>query len=490
MFLSLARLLIIVVQNNFCMKRLYIFLLSLISIAGLSAQVADDPVLMTVNGKKVYRSEFEYAFNKNRGNVSDSLMTAGEYLQMYIDFKLKVAEAETLRLDTLASFKEEYAKDRSQLAESYLTDPEYVDNEAYKIYAKDSATIGKDGFVKVAHIFFQANQKENAAMLKASSAKADSAYAMLCANSSFEDVATYFAIPKQVIQPFEIIKGQAYKEFEDVVYALKDGEISKPFESPAGFHVVKRFSSRPFGLFEEYRPAIIKMLERENIHLQARMKKGFDLAKEFGGNMTPQEALAREDSLLESKYPEFGNLMREYYDGLLFFEVSTREVWDKAVKDENGLNGFFEKNRKKYSFSSPRFRGAVIHANSQENLDMMKEMLVGKHANDYKSIIEKNLPKDSAQVVRVEIGMFVAGDNAWVDKYIFNQGDGGEYRKGYGSVGVVGQLISAPETYKDVKGAVQNDYQKYLEDIWVKMLRKKYKVKVDKKVLKTVNNHN
>ena len=55
---------------------------------------------------------------------------------------------------------------------------------------------------------------------------------------------------------------------------------------------------------------------------------------------------------------------------------------------------------------------------------------------------------------------------------------------------MVGQLISAPETYKDVKGAVQNDYQKYLEDIWVKMLRKKYKVKVDKKVLKTVNNHN
>ena len=64
--------------------------------------------------------------------------------------------------------------------------------------------------------------------------------------------------------------------------------------------------------------------------------------------MTPQEALAREDSLLESKYPEFGNLMREYYEGLLFFEVSTREVWDKALADEEGLNRFFEKNRKKY----------------------------------------------------------------------------------------------------------------------------------------------
>ena len=219
-------------------------------------------------------------------------------------------------------------------------------------------------------------------------------------------------------------------------------------------------------------------------------KKGYDLAKEFGGNMTPQEALAREDSMLESKYPEFGSLMREYYDGLLFFEVSTREVWDKSSNDEAGLNKFFKKNKKRYQFESPRYRGAVIHANSPENLDMMKNMLAGKHASDYKAVIEENLPKDSAHVVRVEIGIFAIGDNAWIDKCVFNQGDGGEYRKGYNFVDVIGKVIPAPETYKDVKVAVQNDYQKFLEEKWVKGLRKKYKVSVDKKVLKTVNNHN
>jgi peptidyl-prolyl cis-trans isomerase SurA len=472
------------------MKRLYIFILSLVTVAGLSAQVADDPVLMTVNGKEILRSEFEYAFNKNRGNIADSAMTAEEYLQMYIDFKLKVVEAEALGLDTLESFKTEYAKDRSQLAESYLTDPNYVDDEAYRIYAKDSATIGKDGFVQVAHVFFPANQKENIEMVRMAAARADSAYAMICAGASFEETADFFAVPRQSILPFEIIKGQAYKEFEDVAYMLKDGEYSEPFESPAGFHIVKRFSSRPFGNFEEYRPAIIKMLERENIYLRARMKRGFDLAKEFGGNMTPQEALAREDSMLESKYPEFGSLMREYYDGLLFFEVSTREVWDKSSNDEAGLNKFFKKNKKRYLFESPRYRGAVIHANSPENLDMMKNMLAGKHASDYKAVIEENLPKDSAHVVRVEIGIFAIGDNAWIDKCVFNQGDGGEYRKGYNFVDVIGQVIPAPETYKDVKVAVQNDYQKFLEEKWVKGLRKKYKVSVDKKVLKTVNNHN
>ena len=471
------------------MKRLYILLLSLVTVTGLSAQVAGDPILINVNGKNILRSEFEYAFNKNRGNVSDSAMTAEEYLQMYIDFKLKVAEAEALGLDTLESFKAEYAKDRSQLAESYLTDPDYVNNEAYKIYAKDSVTIGKDGFVQLAHLFFPVKQKADVAAVKEAAAKADAAYAMLCAGSSFEDVAKHFAIPPQAIAPFEIIRGQAFQEFENVAYMLKDGEYSKAFESPAGFHVIKRFSSRPFGSFEEYRPAIIKMLENENIYLQARMKKGFDLAREFGGNMTPQEALAREDSLLESKYPEFGNLMREYYDGLLFFEVSTREVWNKAAGDEAGLTKFFKKNKKKYQFESPRYRGAVVHANSPENLDMIKNMLAGKHASDYKAVIEENLSKDSANVVRVEIGMFAIGDNAWVDKLAFGQGEGGKLRNGYPYVDVLGQVIDAPETYKDVKGAVQNDYQKFLEDKWVEGLRKKYKVSVDKKVLKTVNNH-
>ena len=471
------------------MRNLYVFLLASIATLSLSAQV-NDPVLMTINGKEVLRSEFEYAFNKNNGNVSDGAMGAEEYLQLYIDFKLKVAEAEALRLDTLASFKEEYAKDRSQLAESYLTDPDYANNEAYKIYAKDSATIGKDGFVKVSHIFFLANQKENLVNVEISRSRADSAYAMICDGTPFEEAAAFFGIKGQAILPFEIIRGQAYAEFENAVFSLKDGEVSRPVESPAGFHVIKRISSRPFGTFEEYRPAILQMLERENVHLKARMKRGFELAEEFGGNMTAQEALAREDSLLESKYPEFANLMREYHDGLLFFEVSTREVWDKAANDSVGLEKYFRKNRKNYRFDSPRYRGAVVHANSKENLELVKSILAGKHANEFRAAIKEKLPLDSARLVRVEVGVFSAGDNAWVDKYAFGKGDGGEYRRGFGHVAVVGKVIEQPESFKDVKGTVSNDYQKYLEDKWVKKLRKKYKVKVDKEVLKTVNNHN
>ncbi|MBQ5896525.1 MAG: peptidylprolyl isomerase [Bacteroidaceae bacterium] len=462
---------------------------SLLLVSTTALAQVSDPVLMRVNGKEVTRSEFEYAFNKNNTNLSGEGQTVEEYLPMYIDFKLKVVEAEALGLDTLPSFREEYERDRNLMAEKYLVDTCYINDEAYKIYANDSATIGRDGFVEVAHIVFLVKQKAPSAEVEQAKAKIDAAYAMLNDGKTFEEVAAYFEIPAQALRSFEIVRGQVYPEFEQAAYSITDGTYSAPFESPAGFHIVKRISSRPFGSFQEYKPAIINMLEQQNIREAARMKRGRDLAKEFGGGLSPMEALAREDSLLESKYPEFGNLMREYYEGLLFFEVSTREVWDNAAADEAGLIKYFKKNKKNYKFDAPRFRGAVIQANSPENLVLIKEILAGQDFENYKSAIEANLPKDSVRTVRVEVGIFAQGDNAFVDKAAFGQGEGGKLRRGFVVSDVVGKVISAPESYKDVKGMVTNDYQKYLEEKWVKSLRKKYKVKVDKTVLKTVNNH-
>ena len=465
-----------------------IFLLLMLLPAFSFAQV-EDPVLMTVNGKEVKRSEFEYAFNKNNNNLVEGQQTVEEYLPMYVDFKLKVAEAEALGLDTLSSVREEFRRDRAQMAESYLTAPGFIENEAYKIYAKDSATIGKDGFLKLSHIIFFAKQKDDKAAVELAKARIDSVYAMLETGKTFEETAACFGIPAYSLEPFEIVRGQAYPEFEEVAYSLSDGEYSKPFESPAGFHVVKRISSRPFGSFEEYKPAIINMLEQQNIREAARLAKGKELAALFGGNMTPEAAIAREDSLLEEKYPEFGNLMREYHDGLLFFEVSARQVWNKASSDVEGQKKFFKKNRKKYRFETPRYRGAVLIANSQENLDAVKALLVGKNNDEYKAAIDAGFPKDSMRNIRVEIGVFAIGDNPWVDKLVFSQGEGATLRKGFSVVETVGTVIENPEVYTDVKGQVVNDYQKYLEEKWVKSLRKKYKVKVNKEVLKTVNRH-
>ena len=113
--------------------------LASVSLMGQSA----DPVLMKVNGADVTRSEFEYALNKNNAALEGKAKAAKEYLPMYIDFKLKVAEAKAQGIDTLSSFIEEYKADRARHAEDYLIDKDYMEREAYKIYAKDSATIDR-----------------------------------------------------------------------------------------------------------------------------------------------------------------------------------------------------------------------------------------------------------------------------------------------------------------------------------------------------------
>ena len=103
--------------------------------------------------------------------------------------------------------------------------------------------------------------------------------------------------------------------------------------------------------------------------------------------------------------------------------------------------------------------------------------------------MKDNFYVDSVFTIRIEMGIFSIGDNGWVDKMVFGQGEGGTMKRGFTLVDVAGKVLEKPETYKDVKGHVVNDYQKYLEERWLKKLRKKFKVEIDEEVLKTVNNH-
>ena len=136
---------------------------SLITLVVASCQAifaqGGDPVLMTVAGVDIKRSEFEYAYNKNNTGQAEIEYSIDEYLPMFVNFKLKVAEAKAQKLDTLSSFKQEYEKDRAALAEDYLTDKDFIELEAYRVYLKDSATIGKDGFVNVMHLAVPLSQK-------------------------------------------------------------------------------------------------------------------------------------------------------------------------------------------------------------------------------------------------------------------------------------------------------------------------------------------
>ena len=93
----------------------------------------NDPVVMTVNGKPVTLSEFEYSYNKNNSEGVIDKKTVDEYVDLYLNYKLKVAAALDARYDTLTSFKQEFAQYRDQQVRPAMVSDADMLEEAHNI---------------------------------------------------------------------------------------------------------------------------------------------------------------------------------------------------------------------------------------------------------------------------------------------------------------------------------------------------------------------
>ncbi len=193
--------------------------------------------------------------------------------------------------------------------------------------------------------------------------------------------------------------------------------------------------------------------------------------------------VAAEQASLEKEHPEYRNLLKEYSDGLLLFEISNEEVWNKASIDVEGLEKFFNANKENYKWETPRFKGKVIYASNKKILAEAQKFMKKAHKDSADIQLKRKFNKDKVQL-RIENGVYVPGANKAVDAQIFKQGTYTD--ENFPFVACTGELISVPETYKDVRGPVTADYQNYLEEEWIKSLRKKYDVIINQEVLKTV----
>ena len=141
-----------------------------------AAPQKDDPVIMTVNGQSVLRSEFEYSYNKNNSEGVIDKKSVEEYVDLFINYKLKVAAALDAHYDTLTSFKQEFAQYRDQqVLPAMVTDDDML-KEAHNIYDNTVRQIGPDGLVQVAHILIRVDQKAPADDLSAAKQRIDSVY--------------------------------------------------------------------------------------------------------------------------------------------------------------------------------------------------------------------------------------------------------------------------------------------------------------------------
>ncbi len=458
----------------------------------LSYAQTSDPVIMTINGTAVPRSEFEYSYNKNNAEGVIDKKSVADYVDLFINYKLKVEAAKAARLDTMSSFQTEFAGYRDQQIRPAMVTDADVEAEARKIYTQAQQQVdGNGGLVKVAHILVLVNQKATADQQKAAKVRADSIYQALQKGADFAELAKKVSQdPGSATKGGElplIAKGQTLKEFEDQAWALKDGELSKPFLSPAGWHIVLKKGHQNFFSYESQREDILRYIDQRGLRDQIATAKLDTLARQE--HTTPAALLEAKRVEMEANDPALRYLIQEYHDGLLLYEISNRTVWDKAQKDEAALNQFFRKNKKKYKWQEPRFKGIAYCTRDADDIKRVQNAVKGLAFDQWPDKLRKTFNADSVLRIRVEKGIFKKGDNAMVDREIFKVDTIPAPVKDYPFNAVYGKKLKAPAEMGDVRALVVADYQEYLEKQWVDQLRKKYKVTVNEEVLKTVNKH-
>lgn len=587
------------------------FLLSaLILCASVCASAQEDQVLMTIAGKPVMVSEFMYIYQKNNHESSIEKKTMQDYLDLFINFKLKVVEAEAQGIDTTAAFRKELAGYRAQATPKYLQDNDAIDSLvvlSYNRMAKvrsaahivvqcpqgaDSATVeaalqrinearirvtvGLEKEVKQGKKIVKVREVEDfgdvsAEVSEEPAAKKnrgelgwilpfryvyvfeDAVYntpvggvtevfrspygfhiAKVLAEKDYEEVHAahimkmtpagnaqrlidaqlamdsiyQLAIQEgadfaALAQMYSEDKGSAVRggdlgwfahgamvrPFEEATFALEVGEVSKPFQSQYGVHISKLYAKRGIQPLDSIRSNILKQVQRDQ-----RMQIAYEsfIAKtraEYGlpDSLTNEEVMAYADENLEFKHEDLRNLVKEYHDGILLFDVSLREVWDRASQDVEGLKSFFATNKAQFTWDEPRFKGCVIYAKNEVAAKSAKQIVKTAHPDSVMSYLNKRVNVDSTMYVRVERGLWKQGANGAIDKYGFKLKES-TYAptEEYPIVLVLGKVIKNPQEYTDDRARVTTAYQDYLEKQWVASLREKYPVVLNQEVWQSI----
>jgi len=650
-------------KKNMNAKKLFSALIFLAVSSSLFVQAENDPVLMTVNGRPVTLAEFQHIYNKNNAINALERKTLEEYLELFINFRLRVEEAKYQGLDTTAVFIRDFTNYRAQLAAPLLTD-----HEAHEAMLREAHNRMQEE-VEVSHILIRIPPSPTEADTLLAFRRIQMAEYRLKGGSSFEQVARDFSEDQSVVDnggrvgwisafhtiyPFEtrafntpvgaisapvrtvfgyhLIKvhdrrptrgevltshimlfanradavesamvlsrmneirdqaiagedfatlarqfsddrgsaarggelpwfgsGRMVPEFEAGAFALTEiGSISEPVQSDFGWHIIKLLDKRGVPPFEDVRDQIERNTnrdERANRGVEsfvAQLKKEYDfqvnqasldeftallkksslhdtlfqaeianlhqplfsfankiytqadfaqflinnpnspqsipgeIIKERFNVFSTQTLLTFEDSQLASKHPEFRFLSQEYHDGILLFEVSNREVWNRSQQDIEGLTAFFNANRHRYTWDAPRFKGRVVHAKDRASMREAQRIIRNRRMSDTEINRALHAMNRDGVRVRIERGLFLEGDNRFVDRDAFRSRERIEPATDFPLVQTFGRVIRQPEEFTDVRGLVVADYQAYLEEQWIKYLRAKFPVVIYEDVLRMV----
>ncbi len=630
----------------------------LFSVAMVQAQSKDDAIFIDFGDEKITKAEFKRVYQKNNSGEIISKSTVGEYLDLYINFKLKVKEAVSREMDKDPAFIRELSGYRKQLAQPYLTadgiieelkkeaydrlqydvkashilikldqdaspedtaaaykrafrvkknlengqdfelmakqysdDPSAKTNAGnlgyftafYMVYPFESAAYNTEvgeisdivrtqfgyhvlkvvdkrpsvGNIQVAHILISNDQELS--KTDDPEGKIKEIYAKIEQGEKFDDLAAQFsddtrsAADGGILPMFGV--GRMVPEFEKAAFDLKaDGDISEPFSTPYGWHIVKRIQHSPIGSFETVEAEMMQKIKKDSranlsqasvinkiknqYGFSENLKERDDFYKIidssfFKGTWTAEAAkgltkeilkigdksvsqqdfanylennkskkvidsrvlvnarydafkrasiLEYKNNKLDEEYPDFRYLMQEYHDGILLFNLTDELVWSKAVKDTNGLQDFYTKNKENYKWDR-RVDAVVFSALNKKVAESVKTML--KEGKDAKEIMEE-INRASQLNLRFETKKYLKGENEIVDQVKWEKGisENISLNDRVHFVQIEEVIEPTYKTLDDSRGLITSDYQNFLEKEWIESLRSKNKFEVDKKILK------
>ena len=191
-------------------------------------------VLLEIENDKITLDEFSHIFNKNNDNEKIDKEYLDEYIELFINFKLKVKEAKNLGFDTVATFIDELNGYRKQLAKPYLRDDNFND----ELFDEALDRIQFD--INANHILININDENNDEALNKIN---DIRREIINGNISFEDAAVKYSDDKSAKEN----KGNLgyftafmmVYDFETAAYTTDINNISKPVKTKYGYHIIK-----------------------------------------------------------------------------------------------------------------------------------------------------------------------------------------------------------------------------------------------------------
>lgn len=627
--------------------------------AFFSVNAQEKQVLFSVEDTPVYASEFERVYKKNLELVKDeSQKDIDNYLDLFIKYKLKVAEAKALGLDQKPTYLREFEGYKKQLSANFLSNNEVTENlvkEAYErlkyeinarhILVKIDENAPEDqqklaqeeieklrgrvleeGFEAVKkdihngrtlfaeelgyftafrmvynfetaayntevgkwsqpfqtqfgyHIVQVNDKRENRGeitvahiMLTDKDTNTESAeerindiYKRIKQGEDFEALAKQFSEDKSSsnkggrLNTFS--SGQLSSEiFEDKAFGLENtGEITEPFKSEFGYHIVKLIDKKGLNSFKEMEAELkakVKKDSRSVVINNSRFKKlkekykvkdnpealryftsilnedyyqrSWNTPENFEGSKvlftmndqkvtykdfaeflynTQRRRQARQpfDKLVASNYKDFleskltqyqennlefeneeyAQILNEYRDGLLLFDLMESKVWNAAREDSTGLENYYKQHQDKYFFDT---RADAIIASSANKKDIKK---VAKMLENNESIeaIKKQINSEKAISVSFIKDTVTTSHQALPKDFNMQKGVSKVFKHNdaYSVVKVNAVLPKTQKTFEEAKGKVISDFQEYKEKMWLDELSKKYQVNVNQDVLKQV----